>query len=359
MFISQKIQNVLTSGHTLRYEDAVSNSLSSTNEFFLTKEWNDIWRVIGSDEVFLMLTTYSLFLLHNKSWIQLAGPPLNEFLTRSGRSPHLSSFSISSLCYRLSFSKSYGFPSTHIFAKLNRLNGTLMGKTFVKTIHKQTALILLHEMLRPCYPHWDSFSLNEEIDAVATGKKIRIRFYPRLEKLLVLVAKVLFNSTQIPYGVYLHSVAPLPSSYLRYNSCQCGHLTQNIQLYDSIPSLPKDSKIGSTSKDNLSAFVSSHQVFDFVRKCLRRLLPHSLFSSRRNWRSFYNHIYLLISSTKKSGLRLDELVRGIKLHDIDWLKTSGKPTSDTSRFNTLLLYSVMSFLIKSIVVLQLLFRLID
>ena len=350
MYISQKIQNVLTSGHTLRYEDAISNSLSSTNEFFLTKQWHEIWRLIGNDEVFSMLTTYSLFQLHNKSWIQLAGPPLNEFLIRSGRSPHLNSFSISSLCYRLSFSKSFGFPSSHILSKLNRLNSQFTGEPVYKTIQRQVALILLHEMLRPCYPHWDSLSLDEEIKAITNGKKIRIRFYPRLEKLLVLVAKVLFNSSHIPYGVYLHSVAPLPSSYVRFNSCQCVHLTQNIQLYDSIPSLSKESKIGSTSKDNLSAFVSSQQVFEFVRKCLHRLLPHSFFSSRHNWRTFYNHLFLLITSTKKSGLRLDELVRGIKLHDIEWLKTSGKPTSDTSRFNTLLLYSVMSFLIKHIVV---------
>lgn len=350
MFISQKKQNVLTSGYSLRYETLVSNSLYSISELFLTKEWVEIWRFIGNDEFFIMLTTYSLFLFYNQSWIQLSGPPLNEYLGRRARSPHLSSYSISSLCYRLSFSKSFGFPSSHIFSKLRRLNSELHGEMIYKTVHNQVALILLHEILRPCYPHWGAISLEEEIDAVLKGKRIRIRFYPRLEKLLLLVAKLLYNSAHTPYGVYLHSVASLPPSYLRYNTFQGAHLTQNIQLYDSIPSLPSDSKIKSTSNANLGSFLSSQEVFEFVRKCLSRLLPHSLLSSRHNWRTFYNHVYLLITTTKKSGIRLDEMICGIKLHDIPWLRTCGKPTCETSKFNTLLLYSVMSFLIKYIIV---------
>lgn len=350
MFLSQKVQNVLTSGHSLRYGEAVSNSLVTAIELLLSKEWIEIWRQIGNDEVYFLLTSYSLFLNYDKSWIQLAGPPVNELLLRSIGSPHLNKFSISSLCYRLSFSKSFGFPSSHVFLKLLRINRQLSGKTIYKTIHQQTALILLHEILRPCYPHWSSFNLDQEIEAVTKGQRIRIRYYPRLEKLLVLIAKVLYRSDHTPYGVYLHSVAPLPPSYRRFTACHTPNLTQNIQLYDSLPSFSKQSKIGSTSLANLSSVVSSQQVYEFVRQCLKRLLPHSLFSSRHNWRVFYNHIYLLLSSTKKNGLRLDELICGIRLHDIGWLRVSGKPLSDTSRFNTLLLYSLMSFLIKSIIV---------
>ena len=350
-FLHQKIRNVITSGYYLRNGFPMTNMVSCLIDVFLTSEWKELFTVMGNIEFYLLLTRFSVFFQVNQSWLQLTGPPLSEQLYRMHRSVHLEHFAVSSLFYRLSFPKTFGFPSKHIFSRLLQFNARVSGEFIYKSIHHRTALLLMHEVLRSCYPHWSAVTLDQEMDAYLSGQIIRMRYPPRLKKLHLILGKILYCSSRTPYGVILERMAALPLWYQEHNAgTHYDQLTRNIEVDDSVHPTHK-AQSGDSLHQLLSSPLSTQQVFSFILSCLHRLLPHSFLSTKHNWRVFFRHVYQLLTTTNRRGIRLAEMVSHIRLGEIDWLRVAGKPSGESARFSALLLSTVISFVIRDIIVL--------
>ena len=373
--LTQKKWNVLTSGHTPSYYNNGYSSPSITSsqitDLLFIPEWQEIYAHYGNMHLYNLFTSNSLFYSVNETlMIQLSGP----YLTFGHPFLPTHSFSIRSSFYHLSFPHHAGFPSHHLFHQLLHLNSQLTPSApfAYRSIHRDCALVLLHEVFRPVYATWQRTTAKAEMallqQAVATGqteKGPRLRCVPRLEKVLRLLARLLFNLQNTPFYRLLNECAPLPAAYETNRERWQYALARQVihSIYKNQRSLKEQEAtqeqcllfpsptINAPSIEELTSTPTpSHQVFLFLQQCLHFLLPKALLGSRHNWRRFYSTLLEFVQSQSRDTFPLDAFTTGIELSSVCWLAVEGKPSSATARVSQALFQSLVSFIITSIIV---------
>lgn len=234
MFLTQKVQNVLTSGF---YLDRVSNgvvekAVSSIMDLLLLPSWKQLYLQVGNHIMFMLFTEYSIFYqLSPNHIIQLAGPYLSVVSREKEYYPPIS---LSVIYFHLSFSKYPGFVKNHIFSQLiqlnqaiNRIETNSPSSAFAyKSIRKDVVMLLVHQVFKDCYSKWKNISFEEELKnlkiryhlQVGVWNRKRIPFPPRLESCKQELAKLLYNCSRCCFSDSLEKTAPLPKEYVEYRN---------------------------------------------------------------------------------------------------------------------------------------------
>ena len=255
--LAQRKNNVLTSGYIYSPYGGTSGlqciASSQLTDILLSPEWQEIY----SAGLFRLFATMSVFYLVNETTsLQLSGP--SPSFTRPSQ---VVSLSLRSCFYRLSFPHHCGFSSHHLFNELLELNqavqlavktaGSRDTPSMMISAHRDTPTpsthrdtpttsthrdtptpfayrdircdtvrILVHEIFRPVYPNWQRFTAKQEMMDVRRkcglekGERMpRVRPISRLDGIVPLLGRLLYNVKRAPYFQYLNKFASLPKEY--------------------------------------------------------------------------------------------------------------------------------------------------
>ena len=385
MMLTQKKWNVLTSGHSASYYNSgyanPSITSSQLTDLLFTPEWQELYAHYGNMHFYTLFSSNALFYSVSESlMIQLSGPLLS--FNHGSLPSHI--FSIRSCFYHLSFPHHAGFPSHHLFHRLLHLNSLLppSASFAYRSIHRDCALILLHEVFRPVYASWQRTTAKDEISllqqTIDTGQPRtgpRLRWVPRLEKALPVLARVLFNVQRTPFCRLLEECTPLPAAYETNRERWQWERARTVihSIYKNQQSLkeqeatqeqgfllPSFSTPTAPSIEELtSSSISSQQVFLFLHHCLHFLLPKSLLGSKRNWRRFFSALRSFVQSQSRDSFPVSAFTTGMDLSSIRWLVGEGKPSPASARVSQTLFQAMICFLLTTVIVCTLLVLSID
>ena len=226
----------------------------------------------------------------------------------------------------------------------------------------------------------------------------------RFAKLEELLAKLLVNSQSLHYSGLLETMTPLPHVYFQSNkqwvqhqaqqkrrqweefetqeSCWKGNDVVSCSMCSRFPytdmsknnngllpterNSPSSSSSSSSSSSTttttsasttkassnpyLSETVSPNAVFLFLSHCLRRIIPHSLFGSKHNWRWFLRHVYRLVMADERDEISLRQVMQCMQLSTVRWIQPRGKPSAADNLFSERLFRCFVQFVFHSIVV---------
>ena len=250
--LAQRKNNVLTSGYIYSPYGGTSGlqciASSQLTDILLSPEWQEIYSLYGNAGLFRLFATMSVFyLLNETTTLQLSGP--SPSFTRPSQ---VVSLSLRSCFYRLSFPHHCGFSSHHLFNELFELNqavqlavktaGSRDTPSMMISAHRDTPTpsthrdtptpfayrdircdtvrILVHEIFRPVYPNWQRFTAKQEMVDVRRkcglekGERMpRVRPISRLDGIVPLLGRLLYNVKRAPYFQYLNKFASLPKEY--------------------------------------------------------------------------------------------------------------------------------------------------
>lgn len=240
--LAQRKNNVLTSGYIYSPYGGTSGlqciASSQLTDILLSPEWQEIYSLYGNAGLFRLFATMSVFyLLNETTTLQLSGP--SPSFTRPSQ---VVSLSLRSCFYRLSFPHHCGFSSHHLFNELLELNQAVQSAakttsqdmpplmncthrdtpttTAYRDIRCDTVRILVHEIFRPVYPNWQRFTAKQEMVDVRRkcglekGERMpRVRPISRLDGIVPLLGRLLYNVKRAPYFQYLNEFASLPKEY--------------------------------------------------------------------------------------------------------------------------------------------------
>lgn len=259
--LAQRKNNVLTSGYIYSPYGGTSGlqciASSQLTDILLSPEWQEIYSLYGNAGLFRLFATMSVFyLLNETTTLQLSGP--SPSFTRPSQ---VVSLSLRSCFYRLSFPHHCGFSSHHLFNELLELNQAVQlavktagsrdtpsmmisahrdtptpsthrdtpttsthrdtpTTTAYRDIRCDTVRILVHEIFRPVYPNWQRFTAKQEMVDVRRkcglekGERMpRVRPISRLDGIVPLLGRLLYNVKRAPYFQYLNKFASLPKEY--------------------------------------------------------------------------------------------------------------------------------------------------
>ncbi|KAG8512384.1 Telomerase reverse transcriptase [Galemys pyrenaicus] len=137
--------------------------------------------------------------------------------------------------------------------------------------------------------------LGRQRQPLQPGAPCRRRLPPRYWRMRPLFRELLGNHARCPYSVLLRTHCPLRER----SAAEHAGTARLVQL--------------------LRQHSSPWQVYVFLRACLRRLVPTSLWGSRHNQRRFLKNVKKLLSLGKRGRLSLQELMWKMRVRHCTWL----------------------------------------
>ncbi|XP_071169870.1 uncharacterized protein [Mytilus edulis] len=126
-----------------------------------------------------------------------------------------------------------------------------------------------------------------------------------------LFQQILFKHRKCPYKFLLNYYCPAEKPKKK-----CG-IYQRGQKHIGDIKLIKTNSV----RENLHKFIPHRQIYLFIRRICLFVIPEDVWGSRRNRNLFTKNLQKLISSNKYDKLCLGQMMSGIKVSTISWLRT--------------------------------------